>query len=97
MSSVKIRPAREADLPAITAIYDREVRENTATFELTPPDLAEMTRRFRALQDGDFPYLAATLDGDVLGVLALPDERFCAGRPSISTGRAQRRPARGFP
>lgn len=67
MSSVEIRPAREADLPAITAIYDREVRENTATFELTPPDLAEMTRRFRALQDAGFPYLAAALESDVLG------------------------------
>lgn len=67
MSAIGIRPAREADLPSITAIYDREVRENTATFELTPPDLAEMTRRFRALQDGGFPYLAAILDGDVLG------------------------------
>ena len=67
MSSVEIRPAREADLPAITAIYDREVRENTATFELTPPDLAEMTRRFHALQGGAFPYLTAALDGDVLG------------------------------
>ena len=67
MSSLEIRPAREADLPAVTAIYDREVRENTATFELTPPDLAEMTRRFRVLQNGGFPYLAATLDGDLLG------------------------------
>jgi len=67
MSCVEIRPASDADLPAITAIYDREVRENTATFELTPPDLAEMTRRFRALQAGGFPYLTATLDGDVLG------------------------------
>lgn len=67
MSSIEIRPAREADLPAITAIYDREVREGTATFELTPPDFAEMTRRFRALLDGGFPYLAATQDGEVLG------------------------------
>jgi phosphinothricin acetyltransferase len=67
MPSIDIRPAREADLPAITAIYDREVRENTATFELTPPGVAEMTRRFRSLQDGGFPYLAAALDGDVVG------------------------------
>jgi len=29
------------------------VREGTATFELTSPDLPEMTRRFRALVDGD--------------------------------------------
>ena len=67
MSTATIRPAREADLAAITAIYAAEVRERTATFELTPPDLAEMTRRFRALIDGGFPYLAANLDGDVVG------------------------------
>lgn len=67
MPAVTIRPAAEADLPAITAIYDREVRHGTATFELTPPDLAEMTRRFRALVDGGFPYLAAQLDGKVIG------------------------------
>jgi phosphinothricin acetyltransferase len=64
---VDIRPAAEADLPAITSIYDREVRHGTATFELTPPDLAEMTRRFRSLIDGGFPYLAATLAGEVVG------------------------------
>jgi L-amino acid N-acyltransferase YncA len=64
---VDIRPAAEADLPAITSIYDREVRHGTATFELTPPDLAEMTRRFRSLMDGGFPYLAATLEGEVVG------------------------------
>lgn len=64
---VDIRLAAEADLPAITSIYDREVRHGTATFELTPPDLAEMTRRFRSLMDGGFPYLAATLASEVVG------------------------------
>lgn len=67
MPTVTIRPAAEADLAAVTAIYDREVRHGTATFELTPPDLTEMTRRFRALMDGGFPYLAAQLDGKVVG------------------------------
>ena len=67
MSDVLIRPATEADLPAITAIYDHAVRTGTATFELIPPDLAEMTRRFGALRDGGFPYLAAELDGTVVG------------------------------
>jgi phosphinothricin acetyltransferase len=52
MSAPEIRPAIEADLPAITAIYKQAVREGTATFELAPPDLAEMTRRYRALIDG---------------------------------------------
>jgi phosphinothricin acetyltransferase len=67
MSDVLIRPATEADLPGITAIYDHAVRTGTATFELIPPDLAEMTRRFGALRDGGFPYLAAELDGAVAG------------------------------
>ena len=67
MSTPIIRPASEADLPAITDIYDREVREGTATFELDPPDLAEMTRRFRSLMDGGFPYLAAEVDGRTVG------------------------------
>ena len=67
MSTARIRAATEADLPAITSIYEHAVRFGTATFELDPPDLAEMTRRFRALADGQFPYLAAELDGAVIG------------------------------
>ena len=67
MSSPEIRPATEADLPFITEIYEHAVRYGTATFELTPPDLAEMTRRFRALKDGGFLYLVAVLDGHVAG------------------------------
>jgi len=67
MSTPEIRPASEADLPAITDIYEHAVRHGTATFELIPPDLAEMTRRFRALSDGGFPYFVAVVDGQVIG------------------------------
>jgi phosphinothricin acetyltransferase len=67
MSAVEIRPTQEADLPAITAIYAQAVREGTATFELDPPDLSEMTRRFRALRDGGFPYFVAVLEGRIAG------------------------------
>jgi phosphinothricin acetyltransferase len=67
MSSPEIRPAAAADLPAITGIYDHAVRFGTATFELIPPDLAEMTRRFTVLIDGGFPYLVAAHDGRVVG------------------------------
>jgi phosphinothricin acetyltransferase len=67
MSSLEIRPTTAADLPAITAIYDHAVRHGTATFELVPPDLEEMTRRFRALVDGGYPYLVAVEDGRVAG------------------------------
>jgi phosphinothricin acetyltransferase len=67
MPSLDIRPAEKADLPIITAIYDHAVRYGTATFELVSPDLAEMTRRFKALMDGGYPYFVAVLDGRVVG------------------------------
>jgi L-amino acid N-acyltransferase YncA len=67
MPAPEIRPASEADLPAITAIYEEAVRQGTATFELEPPDLAEMTRRYRALMDGGYPYLVSVLDNLVAG------------------------------
>jgi L-amino acid N-acyltransferase YncA len=67
MTSPEIRPAAAADLPAITEIYDHAVRYGTATFELIPPDLPEITRRFGVLMDGGFPYLVAALEGRVVG------------------------------
>ena len=67
MSSLEIRPAIASDLPSVTEIYADAVRFGTATFELVPPDLAEMTRRFQALMDGGFPYFVAVLEGRVAG------------------------------
>jgi L-amino acid N-acyltransferase YncA len=67
MSALDIRPIQEADLPAVTAIYEHAVRHGTATFELDPPDLDEMTRRCGVLIDGGFPYFVASLDGRVVG------------------------------
>ena len=67
MSVAEIRLASEADLPFVTEIYEHAVLHGTATFELIPPDLAEMTRRFKALMDGGFPYLASSLDGRLVG------------------------------
>jgi phosphinothricin acetyltransferase len=67
MSEIHIRPATEADLSTVTAIYDHAVRTGTATFELDPPDRDEMTARFRNLSESGFPYLVATRDGGVAG------------------------------
>lgn len=67
MSDPMIRPATHADIPAITGIYAEAVQHGTATFELTPPDITEMTRRFDELHKGDFPYLVAILDGHIVG------------------------------
>src|SRR5437763_16931665 len=65
--SFLIRPSRETDLPAIAAIYAHAVANGTASFELTPPDVAEMARRRAALLEGGFPYIVAERDGAVLG------------------------------
>src|SRR3979409_621011 len=67
MSTPAVRTATPADIPAITRIYAHAVRHGTASFELEPPDEAEMTRRQKTLLDGGFPYLVATRAGAVLG------------------------------
>ena len=67
MPALEIRPTAVTDLPSITEIYEHAVRFGTATFELVPPDLAEMTRRFDSLMDGGFPYIVAAIDGRVVG------------------------------
>lgn len=64
---MEIRPATEADVPAITAIYKPEVETGFATFELEPPGEAEMARRMRAITEGGYPYLVAEIDGVVAG------------------------------
>ena len=43
--TIAIRPARPTDIPAITRIYSHAVEHGTASFELSPPDEAEMARR----------------------------------------------------
>jgi len=67
MPSPIVRPAAAADIPAITRIYAHAVRHGTASFELDPPDEAEMLRRQRALLDGGHPYIVAARDGIILG------------------------------
>ena len=67
MSDIPIRPATPRDLAAITRIYDHAVRHGTASFEIEPPDEAEMARRQQALLAGGFPYLVAEQDGMVAG------------------------------
>ncbi|HWM82640.1 MAG TPA: GNAT family N-acetyltransferase [Pseudolabrys sp.] len=62
-----IRPAIPADVPTITRIYAEAVRTGTASFELDPPDEAEMAARMRALLAGGFPYLAAEINGALAG------------------------------
>lgn len=62
-----IRDCRDEDLPEITAIYADAVETGTASFELSAPDLAEMTIRRANLLKGGYPYLVVEEGGKVLG------------------------------
>lgn len=62
-----IRPSREEDIPAFTAIYGHHVRHSTGTFETEPPSAADMTARRADVLSKGLPYLAAEHDGKVIG------------------------------
>ena len=63
-----IRDASPDDLPSITAIYAESVLTGTASYELSPPDQAEMEARFQAIRDKGYPYIAAAgPEGELLG------------------------------
>ncbi len=59
MSDVRIRPAGPGDIAAITRIYADAVEHGAASFELEPPEEAEMARRQQALLADRYPYLVA--------------------------------------
>jgi len=67
MSDAIIRAAGPDDIAAITRIYGDAVKNGTATFEIEPPDQAEMARRRQALLAKDYPYLVAERAGVVAG------------------------------
>jgi phosphinothricin acetyltransferase len=54
-----LRPALPADVAAIAAIYGYHVTTGTASFELAPPTLDEMARRYAHVVGAGYPYIAA--------------------------------------
>ena len=64
---MEIRPATEADIPEIQAIYAHHVLHGAGTFEETPPSIEDMTGRFRAISGRGWSYLVSTDDTGVLG------------------------------
>jgi phosphinothricin acetyltransferase len=67
MTPLAIRASRADDVPALTAIYRPAVLHGTASFEIEPPDEAEMARRRAALIEAGFPHLVAERGGVVVG------------------------------
>jgi len=83
LPALLIRPSTPADLPAITTIYAEAVQHGTGTFELDPPDAAEMARRRDDVLSKGLPWLVAARAGQVLGYAYAnhfrprPAYRFC--------------------
>jgi len=69
LPALLIRPSTPADLPAITAIYAEAVLHGTGTFELDPPDAAEMARRRDDVLSKGLPWLVAERPGAAPQVL----------------------------
>jgi L-amino acid N-acyltransferase YncA len=65
--AVLVRDATEQDMAAIQAIYAREVLHGLATFEEVPPTTDVLLARRAGVLDLGLPYLAAELDGRVVG------------------------------
>jgi phosphinothricin acetyltransferase len=62
-----IRPSRDEDIAAITAIYAHHVLHGTGTFEVDPPSESDMaTRRADVLTRG-LPWLIAEDQGKLIG------------------------------
>ena len=70
MDPVTIRPADIDDAEAIAAIYNHEVRNSTATFDLVVRDI-EAQRRWITERSGAFSAVVAERDGAVVGFASL--------------------------
>ena len=66
-SAITIRACGEDDMRAVAEIYGHHVLHSTATFELHPPSLEEMTRRRRVIVEGGYVYLVAEADLGLIG------------------------------
>jgi L-amino acid N-acyltransferase YncA len=67
MPLVSIRPIQASDITPITRIYAHAVRHGTASFEIEPPDEAEIARRQEALRAGGYPFLVAEGGDQIVG------------------------------
>lgn len=61
-----VRAALDTDLDAVAAIYAREVREGTATFDITPPPRSKWEGLLASAHPGDH-FVVAVVEGDVVG------------------------------
>ncbi|GAA3677563.1 GNAT family N-acetyltransferase [Nocardioides ginsengisoli] len=61
-----VRPAAEADLDAVAAIYAHEVAHGYATFDVEPPPRERWSAKLASAHEGDH-FLVAVVDAEVVG------------------------------
>ena len=95
MSRLLVRPSSADDVAAIAAIYRWHVANGTGTFEIDPPDDAEMVRRRADILAKGLPWLVLEESGQVVGYASAnqfrprPGYRFCL-EDSVYLGDASR-------
>jgi phosphinothricin acetyltransferase len=67
MSTVIVRDAMASDLPAVQAIYAHHVLHGLASFEEEAPSVDEMRSRWSKVRELGLPYIAAEIEGRVVG------------------------------
>jgi phosphinothricin acetyltransferase len=75
MSKLSIRPAAEADLAGILAIYNDAVLHSTAIWNETPSDLKGRRAWLEERRARGFPVLVAEVAGEVAGYASFGDFR----------------------
>lgn len=72
---MKIRVAKEQDMPALLDIYNYEVEQGYATFDLKPKTMDERLVWFREHNRGNHPLIVAEEDGKAVGYASLSPYR----------------------
>jgi len=63
----RVRPSRAQDIEVIFRIYADEVKNGTASFEVTPPGRDELAQRRTTLCHLGYPYLVAEIQDCIAG------------------------------
>jgi len=64
---IEIRDAADGDMAAIQKIYADHVLNGLASFEIEPPSVEDLSGRRKEVLKRGLPYLAADLDGELVG------------------------------
>lgn len=65
--TILVRDSAEGDLALIQEIYGWHVLDGFGSFEIEPPDIAEIGRRRKAVTEAGLPHLVAERSGEIVG------------------------------